>query len=167
MTVRRWTDTARKLRREMSLPEVLLWRDLRGGPVKFRRQHPVGDYVVDFYCAAVKLAVEIDGWAHSAGERPERDERRDAWLATRGIRVVRIVASEVLADPAQVAASLTTLVATILPARGEVARSAGGGLEQEADVLACPPPSACGCHLPASGEDHRPHEAAQGSMPCR
>jgi very-short-patch-repair endonuclease len=63
---------ARRLRRTMSLPEVLLWTQLRGKPlgIKFRKQHPVGDYVVDFYCAEKQLAVEIDGIAHDMGDRP-------------------------------------------------------------------------------------------------
>lgn len=70
---------ARQLRRDMSLPERLLWRELRGKPagLKFRRQHPVGPYVIDFYCASAKLGIEIDGIAHDMGERPERDMRRD------------------------------------------------------------------------------------------
>ncbi len=62
----------------------------------FRRQRPVGPYVIDFYCAAARLAVEIDGWGHAAGDRPERDERRDAWLRERGIRTLRIPAVEVM-----------------------------------------------------------------------
>ena len=62
----------------------------------FRRQHPVGPYVIDFYCAAARLAVEIDGWGHALGDGPERDERRDAWLRERGIRTMRIPAVEVM-----------------------------------------------------------------------
>ena len=59
---------ARKLRSEMSLPEVLLWRELRlrPGGYKFRRQHPAGPYVLDFYCAALGLAIEVDGMAHDS-----------------------------------------------------------------------------------------------------
>src|SRR3546814_8709223 len=54
---------ARKLRSEMSLPERMLWRLLRGRPdgFKFRRQHPAGIYILDFYCPAVRLAIEVDG----------------------------------------------------------------------------------------------------------
>ena len=71
---------ARKLRREMSLPEVLLWRLLRGKPmgVKFRKQHPVGEFSLDFYCAEKRLGIEIDGIAHDMGDNPERDIVRDA-----------------------------------------------------------------------------------------
>ena len=97
---------ARRLRADMSLPEVLLWRELRQGDVKFRRQHPVGPYVLDFYCAAEKLAVEIDGEAHDRGDRPRRDAMRDAWLEQQGISVLRIAAAEVLASPSDIADAL-------------------------------------------------------------
>ena len=91
---------AKRLRREMSLPEVLLWSRLRGKPmgVKFRNQHPVENYIVDFYCAAKRIAIEIDGIAHDMGDRPARDEKRDARLRPCGIAVVRIAAAEVLRD---------------------------------------------------------------------
>ena len=91
---------ARALRKEMSLPERLLWRALRGRPssLKFRRQHPAGPYVADFFCHDARLVVEVDGEAHERGDRPERDRRRDAWFAERGFRVMRIPAREVLAD---------------------------------------------------------------------
>ena len=87
---------ARRLRREMSLPEVLLWQELRQSDVKFRRQHPIGPYAVDCYCAAAKTGFEVDGVAHDMGDRPTRDEERDAFLATRGVTIVRIPASDVL-----------------------------------------------------------------------
>jgi very-short-patch-repair endonuclease len=87
---------ARKLRRTMTPPEVGLWRILRTRPagLKFRHQHPAGPYVLDFYCAAAKLAIEIDGLAHEMGDNPARDERRDQWLRNRGYRVLRVVATE-------------------------------------------------------------------------
>jgi very-short-patch-repair endonuclease len=102
---------ARRQRRAMSLPEVLLWRLLRGQPqgLKFRRQHPVGPYVIDLYCAAAKVGIEIDGIAHDMGDRPKRDARRDVFLAEQGIRVVRIPAREVLADVGKVASSIVAL----------------------------------------------------------
>ena len=93
-------STARKLRKDMSLPEVLLWQRLRGNGngLKFRRQHPVGPYVLDFYCARAKLAIEIDGEAHNRGDRPLRDEMRDAFLIDRGFKVLRIAAADILKD---------------------------------------------------------------------
>ncbi|MEN3749824.1 endonuclease domain-containing protein [Sphingomonas sp. HF-S3] len=91
---------AKQLRRAMSLPEVLLWRELRKRPggLKFRHQHPAGPYILDFYCAEVDLAIEVDGEVHGRGDRPERDGVRDAWLHERDVRVLRILASDVLRD---------------------------------------------------------------------
>jgi very-short-patch-repair endonuclease len=99
---------ARDLRDKLSLPEALLWRLLKGSPdgVHIRSQHPIGDYVLDFYCAKAKVAFEIDGIAHDMGDRPERDVKRDAWLKGVGIEVVRIPASEVLKSPETVAESI-------------------------------------------------------------
>jgi len=83
----------------MSPPEVRLWLRLRertdARPI-FRRQHPIGPYVLDFYCAAARLAIEVDGVGHDMGDRPRRDARRDAWLASRGIETLRIPAGDVL-----------------------------------------------------------------------
>ena len=90
---------ARHLRRNLSPPEARLWSRLRarspGAPV-FRRQHPIGPYVLDFYCAKARLAVEVDGIGHDMGDRPQRDLRRDAWLRAQGVSVMRIPASEVM-----------------------------------------------------------------------
>jgi very-short-patch-repair endonuclease len=83
----------------MTLPEVLLWQTLRTRPggFKFRRQHPCGPYVLDFYCEDASLAIEVDGLIHDS--RQERDSERDAWLLARGIGTFRMAAAEVLADP--------------------------------------------------------------------
>jgi very-short-patch-repair endonuclease len=93
----------------MTPPEVRLWLRLRQsseGMPRFRRQHPLGPYVLDFYCPAAKLCVEVDGWGHNMGGQPGRDERRDAWLAAQGIATLRITAADVLADPDGVADSI-------------------------------------------------------------
>ncbi|MBX7500188.1 endonuclease domain-containing protein [Qipengyuania sp. YG27] len=91
----------------MSLPEVLLWRELRRqSEVKFRRQHPIGRYVLDFYCASAKICVEIDGIAHEMGDRARRDAARDEWLGDRGIEVLRIPASDVLKSPSEIVEAL-------------------------------------------------------------
>ena len=86
----------------MTPPELALWMRLRRrapGPPVFRRQHPFGPYVLDFYCAKAKLAIEVDGQSHGMGDRPARDERRDAFLARVGVRMRRYQASDVMADP--------------------------------------------------------------------
>ena len=96
-TTKKTVARARGLRRTMSPPEAKLWLILRQRPagLKFRRQHPVGPYVADFYCPERKLVIEIDGIAHEMGDRPRRDEQRDAWLRDQDYRVVRISADEV------------------------------------------------------------------------
>ena len=83
-------------------PEVQLWlrlRNMADGFPRFRRQHAIGPYMLDFYCPAARLAAEVDGWGHNMEDQPERDEARDAWLAERRITVQRIPASDVLANP--------------------------------------------------------------------
>jgi very-short-patch-repair endonuclease len=94
-------DIAKVLRRRLSLPEGLLWRALKAGKLdglKFRKQHPVGPYVLDFYCHAARLCVEVDGGSHGFGRRPLEDERRDRWLLDHGVRTLRISAALVLGD---------------------------------------------------------------------
>jgi very-short-patch-repair endonuclease len=96
----------------MSPPEAQLWSRLRkrapGKPV-FRRQHPIGPYVLDFYCAEARLAVEIDGFSHDVGDRPRRDVRRDAWLNDRHVTLIRISASELTRDVDEAADALARL----------------------------------------------------------
>ncbi|HEY3814697.1 MAG TPA: DUF559 domain-containing protein [Caulobacteraceae bacterium] len=93
-------EKARELRREMSPPEVVLWNALRGGRLgyKIRRQHPLGPYIVDFFCAAAKLAIEIDGPSHEDKAQVAHDARRDRYLLARGVRTVRIPSVMVMTD---------------------------------------------------------------------
>jgi len=97
------TSRARNLRRTATAVERLLWRELRDrrlGGYKFRRQHPLRPYVVDFLCPAKRLVVELDGGRHA--ERAERDAARTAWLEARGYRVIRFWNNEVAGNPAGV-----------------------------------------------------------------
>lgn len=90
-------ERARDLRAHMSLPEVLLWEQLRRRQLlglKFRRQHVVGPYFADFYCHELQLVVEVDGVSHAA--RREHDQARDRWMREHGFAVVRLAASLVL-----------------------------------------------------------------------
>jgi very-short-patch-repair endonuclease len=99
----------------MSLPEICLWNALRGrqeSSPAFRRQHPIGPYVLDFYCSKARLCIEVDGNAHAHGDRPSRDAARDRFLREMGIEVVRVAAREVLANPASVASGLIQLAAS-------------------------------------------------------
>ena len=95
----------------MSLPEVLLWNLLRKSPdgVHFRRQEAMGLFVLDFYCAKAKVCIEIDGISHEMGDRPGRDERRDAWLCDQGIEVLRVSAIDVLKSPEDIAEAVIRL----------------------------------------------------------
>ena len=108
-TTRRMVRIARRLRRKMTLPEVLLWQTLRLADVNIRKQHPCGPFVVDFYCPAAKLVIEIEGIVHAMGNRPERDAERFAWLERKGYAVVRIPAAELLQDVGQTAEAIVSL----------------------------------------------------------
>ena len=92
---------ARRLRDSISPPEVALWAALKGRKLDgyaFRRQHAVEPYILDFYCEAARLAIEVDGSGHWTPEAARHDERRDAFLRERGIETLRIPASRVLED---------------------------------------------------------------------
>ena len=91
---------ARTLRKRMSPSEIRLWRMLRLRPegLQFRRQHPLGPFVFDFFCKAAGLAIEVDGLAHEFGDNPARDERRDAWTRDQGIETLRFRSEDVRAN---------------------------------------------------------------------
>ncbi|MGQ3096711.1 MAG: endonuclease domain-containing protein [Brevundimonas aurantiaca] len=102
---RKTQDRARDLRRNLTLPEVLLWQALRRRGLcgaRFRRQHPIGPYILDFYCDTARLAVEIDGSSHDTPDQARHDARRTDWLNRRGVAVLRIPARDVLTDLAGV-----------------------------------------------------------------
>jgi very-short-patch-repair endonuclease len=91
-------ERRKQLRRDMTPPERKLWKVLRGEQlgVKFRRQHPIGPYIADFYSREAQLVVEVDGVAaHSGEEAFEYDRARDTYMESLGLRVMRIPASEV------------------------------------------------------------------------
>ena len=91
---------AKALRREMSLPEILLWRMLKARPggFKFRKSHPAGPYVADFYCHEARLIIEVDGEAHGRGDRPTRDCVRDRWFFARGLETFRVPVGDILTN---------------------------------------------------------------------
>ena len=89
-------DFARDLRQNQNLVESLLWEELRNGKLngyKFRRQFPIGRYIVDFYRAAAKLAIELDGETHRGKE--VQDAERQAWLEAQGLLLLRCGNEEV------------------------------------------------------------------------
>ena len=86
------TAIARKLRKADTWAEKLLWRwlrDRRFSAYKFRRQVPMGVHILDFYCVEAKVNIELDGSQHGHPEHLQADAERDAWLAERGIKVMR------------------------------------------------------------------------------
>lgn len=108
---------ARHMRREMSPTERRLWEALRQRPAgfKFRRQHPADHYTLDFYCAAAALCIEVDGQAHDYGNRPQRDEERDVYLATKGIATLRIPARELALNLDGVVSHIVDVVRERIP----------------------------------------------------
>lgn len=92
---------ARDLRKALSPPEATLWIRLRNrglNGLKFRRQHPIGPYILDFYCESARLAVEIDGVTHHTEAQSAHDHRRDRWLEDQEIRTLRVPAEWVRRD---------------------------------------------------------------------
>ena len=89
----RKVDFARRLRKELTRTERKVWywlRDRRFADVKFRRQDPIGPFVLDFYSPALRLAIEIDGSAHRDEDQRLYDNRRERFLIGKGIAIVRI-----------------------------------------------------------------------------
>jgi very-short-patch-repair endonuclease len=89
----------RRLRRESTDAELALWRQLRGSQLagaKFRRQHQFGPYVLDFFCPATKLVIEVDGGQHYTNEGIASDGTRTRFLEANGLTVLRFTDTEVL-----------------------------------------------------------------------
>ncbi|MBU1024191.1 endonuclease domain-containing protein [bacterium] len=87
----------RKLRKESTIPEQLLWSRLRNRKLghKFRRQHHVGNYILDFYCVELRLAIEVDGLIHHEIEHQEYDNERSKFISSVGITVIRFDNDEI------------------------------------------------------------------------
>ena len=101
------------MRHALTPPELALWSQLKGRKLAgfaFRRQHPVGVYILDFYCEAARLAVEIDGYSHGLDGREAHDARRDDWLHKKGIATLRLTASDVMED---LEAATATILANV------------------------------------------------------
>jgi ATP-dependent DNA helicase RecQ len=101
------TTRARQLRHDATIPERILWNLLRGGRLaglKFRRQHPVGPFVADFYCHDAGLVVEVDGMSHDG--RVVEDQRRTEFLRREGLRVLGVCNDDVLQDIEAVAMAI-------------------------------------------------------------
>ena len=113
---------SREFRKNPTDPEAFLWeclRDRRLNGFKFRRQHPVGRYIADFFCGDVGLVLEIDGTVHAEADRIVYDRIRDEEMTLRGLRVLRIKNGELANDPegtiAIIAEALVSLLHEVTP----------------------------------------------------
>jgi len=151
---KRMTEIARQLRKQATQSEEILWQALRGAKLegrKFRRQKPIGCFVVDFFCAAERLIVEVDGAVHDSQQ--ELDRERQMLLESLGLRFLRLSAHAVETDLSTCLKQIQSAFTPLSP-RG---RGAGGegAKPEELTVIAwlwartvqCPNP-ACGCQMP-------------------
>ena len=105
------TKYAQTLRKNMTKEERRLWYEyLRQYTHQFRRQVTFGHYILDFYCAAAKLAIELDGSQHYETDGQQYDEKRDAWLESQGIQVLRFSNTDVLQNLAGVCQAIDMTV---------------------------------------------------------
>lgn len=128
------TARGRRLRKEPSEAENKMWRLVRRQQLAglgFRRQHAIGSYVLDCYCPALKLGVELDGGQHAEPAQAAHDRRRTRWLAEKDIKVIRFWNNDVLGN---IEGVWTVLMREIDGRRGTPSLSlplAGGGESQE------------------------------------
>lgn len=102
-------EHARSLKKTMTLAENLLWQNLRNRKVsncKFRRQHPIARYIVDFYCHEARLVIEVDGGIHFTPENIQYDQFRTEELEGLGLKVIRFSNEEVLENMSGVLANI-------------------------------------------------------------
>ncbi len=113
---------AREMRKAQTPAEEILWelvRDRRFLDLKFRRQHQIGDYVVDFFCNEKKLIIELDGSVHSNPKRQKTDHKRDAYLRSQGFTVMRFSNTAILESPEMVLRDIADAIAPSPSGRGE------------------------------------------------
>ena len=115
---KRLLNRCRELRSSSTRAERRLWSRLRGWQLhgfKFRRQHPVGTFIVDFYCHEAKLAIEIDGGQHAEENQSVYDEKRTADLQGKGITVLRFWNIDVLRNVQGVLETIAEALSTLTP----------------------------------------------------
>ena len=103
---------AQEMRREPTQAEHLLWQVLRHKRlgVQFRRQHPIGPYIADFFCDDFKLVIEVDGDVHDDPQQHEHDQAKDAYLTTCGLHVLRFRNEDVIESLDAVVSKIEALV---------------------------------------------------------
>jgi very-short-patch-repair endonuclease len=120
---------AKRLRREMTRAETLLWRYLKAdrlAGLAFRRQTPMGHYIADFVAHSCRLIVELDGESHDFEERIRHDQRRDQWFASRGYRVLRFTNDDVMKNLEGVVLSILEAAEPAAPLSLTLPRKGGG-----------------------------------------
>ncbi len=105
------------MRREPTPAERLLWQALRNQAlgIKFRRQAPIGPYIVDFFCPPHRLVIEVDGETHAA---PDADRERDSFLRAQGLRILRFWNPDITGNLPGVLAAINAAAGSSAPARG-------------------------------------------------
>jgi very-short-patch-repair endonuclease len=123
---KRQKEIRRRLRNDMTKAEVTLWYSLKGKQLrgyKFRRQHGIGQYVVDFYSPELKLAIEVDGGSHDSPDMRKSDEERQRSIERYGIQFLRFTDDQVLGEPDRVAERIEYAVLDIRSTRLPGARA--------------------------------------------
>ncbi|MBY0113732.1 MAG: DUF559 domain-containing protein [Phycisphaerales bacterium] len=144
---RQTVGQAQALRRNMTGPEWTLWTYLRQREavgLKFRRQHPIGSYILDFFCQEKLLAIEIDGITHAGTAAKQHDATRDAYMHSLGIETIRVTNNSVIANPLAVAEWIVEQ-ARARDSRGSRTGWRGRG---RAEPTPLPPPSGRGSARP-------------------
>ncbi len=128
-----YLDIKRRLRSNMTGPEARLWSRLRARQLqglKFRRQHGIGPYIVDFYCPEQSLVIEVDGDSHADADQVVKDKQREQYLQSLGLRVIRYINDDIvknlggiLEDLAERISSRSTSPRPSLPRRGKEAEN--------------------------------------------
>lgn len=106
-------ENALKLRKNLTEAEKILWNSLKNRKVsncKFRRQHPIGRFIADFYCHEVKLIIEADGAIHNSNKSKEYDKGRTEMLNEWGIEVLRFSNDQIITKPLQVIKSIEEII---------------------------------------------------------
>lgn len=122
---------ARQLRKNMTDSERVLWSRLRGKQllgVQFYRQKPIGNYIVDFFAAKMKLVVEVDGSQHMETNHAKKDKRRDEYLTSVGLTVLRFNNREVLLETDAVVEIIYRSIAKRLKSKSPLPPFVKGGI---------------------------------------
>ena len=109
-------DIRRELRQTLTPAEIVLWKKLRNGrflSLKFTRQHSIGNYIVDFYCAHPRIVIEVDGGVHNEKEQREKDIHRDENLRDMNYIVLRFSNEEVINNTKEVLRKIETAISAV------------------------------------------------------